>query len=90
MYHVEHNIRQLYDLLPDDPTAMARRVHYLVERDRFMYPPHGYEVGSSHWTWGDMTNRGTNVGLNLQVPCPTDCRRYIGQVLRQNHNARHA
>jgi len=69
---------------------MARRVDYLLERDRFMYPPHGYEVGSSHWTWADMTNRGTHVGLNLQVPCPPDCGRNIQQVFRRNQNARHA
>jgi len=69
---------------------MARRVDYLLERDRFMCLPHGYEVGSSHWTWADMTNRGTHVGLNLQVPCPPDCGRYIRQVFRQNQNARHA
>ena len=66
------------------------RVDYLLERDRFMCSPHAYEVGPSHWTWADMTNGRTNVGLNLQVPCPPECGHYIGQVFRQNQNARHA
>jgi len=69
---------------------MARRLDYLLERDSFMCPPHGYEVGSSHWIWVDMTNRGTNVGLNPQVPCPAECGRYIRQVFRRNQNARDA
>jgi len=49
------------DLPPDNPTRMARWVDNLLEWDRFRCPPHKYEVGSSHWTWADMTNRGTNV-----------------------------
>ena len=90
LYHVKHSIRQLYDLL-DTPTAIARRVDYLLERDRFMYLPHGYEVGRGHLTKAEMTtNRATNVGPNLQVPCPADCGHYIWQVFRRNQNARHA
>ena len=90
MYHVKHDIRQLYDLPPDNPTAMARRLDYLLERDRFICPHHGDGVGSSHWTWADKTNCGTNVGVNLQVPCPPDCGCYIRQVFRRNQNARYA
>ena len=33
----------MYDL-PEDPRAIARRVDYLLERDRFMCSPRGYEV----------------------------------------------
>ncbi|PUU83746.1 hypothetical protein B9Z19DRAFT_1060675 [Tuber borchii] len=42
--HVKDDIRKLYDL-PEDPTAIARKVDYLLEKDRFMCSPNGYEVG---------------------------------------------
>ena len=38
LFHVKHSIRQLYDL-PDNATAIARRVDYLLERDRFICSP---------------------------------------------------
>ena len=38
------HISQLYDLPKDNHTALARRVDYLLERDRFMCPPYGYDV----------------------------------------------
>ena len=43
VYDVKDNIGRLYDL-PQDPTAIARRVDYLLERDRFMCSPRGYQV----------------------------------------------
>lgn len=43
VYHIKGNIKKLYEL-PGDPTAIARRVEYLLEDDRFMCPPYGYEV----------------------------------------------
>jgi len=90
LYHVKYNIRQLYDMPPDNHTAIGCSVDYRLEWDRFMFPPHGYEVCPSHWTWADMTNIRTNVGLNLRVPCPPNCRLYIWPVLQQNQKARHA
>ena len=43
-------------LLPkDNPTALARRVDYLLERDRFMCPPRGYDVRPLLLTEFDMT-----------------------------------
>ena len=41
---LKDEILKLYEL-PADPTAIARRVDYLVEKDRFMCSPNGYEVG---------------------------------------------
>ena len=35
---------ELYKLNIEDPTACARRVEYLLEEDRFIYPPGSYEV----------------------------------------------
>jgi len=43
--HVKDEIGKKYDL-PEDPTAIARRVDYLLEKDRFMCSPNGYEVGA--------------------------------------------
>lgn len=43
MFYIKQNITQMYDL-PDDPAAIARKVDYLLEPDRFMCPPRGYEV----------------------------------------------
>jgi len=37
------HIRELYGL-QGDPTALARRVEYILEDDRFMCPSKGYEV----------------------------------------------
>ena len=44
MYEIRKHLSQLYDLPKDNPTALARRVDYLLERDRFMCPPRGYDV----------------------------------------------
>ena len=44
VYHIKRNIKKLYELL-GDPTAMARRVEYLLEDDMFMCRPYGHEVG---------------------------------------------
>jgi len=87
---MKHNIRQLYYLRPDIPTAMACWVDYLLEPDRFMCPPHGYEVSPTHWTSADMSNDGKNVGLTHLVPCRPDCGGSIRQVFRQNPNGRDA
>jgi hypothetical protein len=46
VYHVKNEIGKLYDL-PSDPTAISRRVDYLLEKDRFMCLPKGYEVSLS-------------------------------------------
>jgi len=43
IYHLKHEIGKLYDLLKD-PTAIERRVVYLLETDRFMSSPRGYDV----------------------------------------------
>ena len=42
---VKDEIGKLYNLL-EDPAAIARRVKYLLEKDRFMYSPNGYDVGA--------------------------------------------
>ena len=55
MYEIRKHISQLYDLPKDNPTALARRVDYLLERDRFMCPPRGYDVRPSQPTEFDMT-----------------------------------
>ena len=44
MYEIRKHILRFYDLPKDNPTALSRRVDYLLERDRFMCPPHGYDV----------------------------------------------
>ena len=43
VHYIKNHIRELYGLL-GDPTAIARRVEYLLEDDRFMCPSNGYEV----------------------------------------------
>jgi len=43
VFHVKDQIGNLYDL-PEDATAIACRVDNLLERDRFMCSPTGYEV----------------------------------------------
>ena len=43
LFYVKERIGRYYDL-PQDLTAIARRVNYLLERDRFMCFPRGYEV----------------------------------------------
>ena len=43
---MKRKIVELYNLPEDDPTALARRVDYLLEEDRFMCAPRGYEVGT--------------------------------------------
>ena len=43
MHYIKNHIRELYGLL-GEPTAIAHRVKYLLEDDRFMYPSIGYEV----------------------------------------------
>jgi len=42
-HYIKNHIRELYRLL-GDPTAIAPRVQYLLEDDRFMCPSNGYEV----------------------------------------------
>jgi len=37
-------ITELYKLNIEDPTAWARRVEYLLAKDRFICPPGSYEV----------------------------------------------
>ena len=44
MYEIRNHISQLYDLTKDNPTALARQVDCLLERDRFMCPPRGDDV----------------------------------------------
>ena len=44
MYEIRKHISQLYDLPKDNPTTLARRGDYLLERDRFMCLPRGYDV----------------------------------------------
>jgi len=41
--YIKNYIRELYGLL-GDATAIARRVKYLLEDDRFMCPGNGYEM----------------------------------------------
>jgi len=43
VFDIKDHIRRLYDL-PRDPTAIARRVDYLLERDRFMCSLRRYVV----------------------------------------------
>ena len=40
MYEIRQHISRLYDLQKDNPTALTRRVDYLLEGDRFMCPEH--------------------------------------------------
>ena len=44
MYEIRKHIFQLYDQPKDNPTALARWVDYLLEGDRIMCPPHGYDL----------------------------------------------
>jgi len=37
-------ITELYKLNIEDPTTCARRVEYLLEKDRFICPPGSYDV----------------------------------------------
>ncbi|PUU75683.1 hypothetical protein B9Z19DRAFT_1130862 [Tuber borchii] len=43
LFHIRTNIEELYSFLKDS-TAMAQRIQYLLEGDRFMCLPNGYEV----------------------------------------------
>jgi len=45
---VKKAITELYKLNSEDSTACARRVEYLLEEDRLIYPPGSYEVFFSH------------------------------------------
>ena len=40
---VKNQITRLYEL-PEDPGAVVSKVQYLLQDDRFMYDPKGYEV----------------------------------------------
>jgi len=62
-----------YDL-PRDPTAIAPNVDYLLERDRFMCSPRGYEVSvrfviaRPQLMGMDLTQQVTNRFLAPQIP----------------------
>ena len=55
MYEIRKYISQLYDRPKDNPTALARRVDYLLERDMFMCPPRGDDVRPKQLTGLNMT-----------------------------------
>jgi len=48
LHTVKKAITELYKLNSEDPTACARRVEYLLEKDRFICLPGRYEVSFSH------------------------------------------
>jgi len=72
-HYVKERIGRYYDL-PQDPTAIARRVDYLLERDRFMCSLRGYEVSvrfviaRPQLMRMDLTQQVTNRFLAPQIP----------------------
>lgn len=88
---MKHEIVKLYNLPEDDPTALARRVDYLLEEDRFMCSPRGYEVGTM-LTRRAFRQRLTTIELgagdNITIPGAADSRGHMGKVLRGQENAR--
>ena len=62
---MKREIVKLYNLPEGDPTALARRVDYLLEDDRFMCAPRGYEVRT---LW-------TREALTMTDDASTSCRK---------------
>jgi len=63
-----------WKIFPGDLTAIVRRVDYLLERDRFICSPRGYEVGvrfviaRAQLMRKDLTQQVTNQFLAPQIP----------------------
>ena len=80
-------IGRYYDL-PRDPTAIARTVDYLLERDRFICSPRGYEVSVYQLTSPATTNAyGLDPASNKLIPHTLDPRGNMGKVLQGQENA---
>jgi len=80
-HYIKNHIRELYGLL-GDPTAIARRVEYLHEDDRFMCPSNGYEVCISPSGVGRpglpiLADYDLDVAYIIPVPRASDCRRHL-------------
>jgi len=81
--HVKERIGTLYDL-PQEQTAIVRRVDYLCERDRFMCSPRGYEV-SVHWVVSLATTNAYahDLAQNEWIPRAPDARDSMGTVFQR-------
>ena len=81
VHYIKNHIRELYGL-PGDPTAIARRVEYLLEDDRFMCPSNVYEVCIRPSPVAQpglpiTTDYDLNAAYIIPVPGASDCRRHL-------------
>ena len=79
--YIKNHIRELYGL-PGDPTAIACRVEYLLEDDRFMCPSYWYEVCICPSPVAQsglpiMTDYHLDAAYIIPVPSASDCRGHL-------------
>jgi len=75
-----------------DPTAIARRVEYLLEDDRFMCPSNGYEVCIPPSPVAQpglpiTTDYDLDAAYIIPVPRASDCRCQLWQVFQLQEKA---
>jgi len=80
VHYIKNHIRELYGLL-GDPSAIARRVEYLLEDHRFMYPSNVYEVCIRPSPVAQpglpiTTNYNLGAAYIIRVPRASDCPRH--------------
>jgi len=81
VHYKKNHIRELYGL-PGNPAAIARRVEYLLEDDRFMCPSNRYEVcirqsPVAHPGLPITTDYDLDAAYIIPVPRASDCRRHL-------------
>jgi len=87
LFHIKERIGRYYNL-PQDPTAIAHRVDYLLARDRFMCSPRGYEVSvrfviaRPQLIRMDLTQQVTNRFLASQIPKTIWGKYFKGRKMR--------
>ena len=91
MHYIKNHIRELYGLR-GNPTAIACRVEYLLEDDRFMCPSNGYEVCIRPLPVAQpglpiTTDYDLDGAYIIPVPCASDCRRHLWQVFQWQEKA---
>jgi len=81
VHYIKNHIRELYGLR-GDPTAIARRVEYLLEDDRFMCPANRYEVSIRPSPVAQpglpiTTDYDLDAAYIIPVPRASDCRHHL-------------
>jgi len=81
VHYIKNHIRELYGL-PGDPTAIARRVEYLLKDNRFMCPSNVYDVCIRPAPVAQpglpiMNDYDLDAAYIIPAPRASDCRRHL-------------